>query len=398
MSEILCRYFTGYKPCSLSERCDASCHKRSIVKSRVLVVHLGAMGAVVRSTTLLKAIRRKYPESHLTWVTSQPVHELLVGHPLVDRVLTTSREDLLALSALEFDVGFCIDKSLVAAGVLRATRVKKVFGFRVETVTGAILPATEAASELWEIGLSDRKKFFENRKTEAELVCRALELDYQGDDYDLRLTADERAEVLHRRSSWQGASRAIVGFNTGCSDVIKYKKLTVEAQRQLIPLIHALGAQVVLLGGPEDKIRNQQIAHGQKVISSSTEGGLRDGLLSVAACDIVVTGDSLGMHLAIAMKKWVVAWFGPTCAHEIDLFGRGAKVLSQATCGPCWRRSCQKETMCYDLVDLNEITNAVSKGIDWTTSSFTQPSSATSYSPSPSLAKFDAAGEMIESL
>ena len=45
------------------------------------------------------------------------------------------------------------------------------------------------------------------------------------------------------------------------------------------------------------------------------------------ACDIVVSGDSLGMHMAIGLKKWVVAWFGPTCHQEIDLYDRGAKFL-----------------------------------------------------------------------
>ncbi len=137
------------------------------------------------------------------------------------------------------------------------------------------------------------------------------------------------------------------------------------------------------MGGPEDRIRNQQIAYGLNVISSPTDHGLRDGLISVSACDIVVTGDSLGMHMAIALKKWTVAWFGPTCAHEIDLFGRGVHVLTAAECSPCWKRTCHNSPMCYDRVNLNEIVEGVQKGVLWLTSSSIPRLSVISSSPSP---------------
>ena len=43
--------------------------------------------------------------------------------------------------------------------------------------------------------------------------------------------------------------------------------------------------------------------------------------------DVVVCSDTLGMHLAIALKKKIVVLFGPTCPQEIDLYGRGVKAL-----------------------------------------------------------------------
>lgn len=90
--------------------------------------------------------------------------------------------------------------------------------------------------------------------------------------------------------------------------------------------------------------------------------GLRDGLCSVNAMDIVISGDSLGMHMAIACKKEVIAWFGPSCAHEVSLFGRGAKVVTSLSCGPCWKRQCNEKITCNEslrvedfLLELNKI-------------------------------------------
>ena len=387
MPVINCRHFSGYKPCSLNTVCDSKCPHQSVPSFRLLIIHLGAIGAVVRSTALLAPILRKYPNAHITWVTQSPSHQLLIGHSQIDRVLTTRPEDVLTLSALEFDAAFCIDKSLAAVGILKQTKAKQVFGFTADSQTGAILPATEDSKYLWQLGLSNQEKFFVNKKPETQLVAEALGLEYRRDPYNVELSESEVLESLQRRKKWASPQEIIVGFNTGCSDVIPYKKLTVDMHRDLIQKVRSLGVKVVLLGGPEDRIRNQQIAHGQHVVSSPTDRGLRDGLLSVSACDIVVTGDSLGMHMSVALGKWTVAWFGPTCEQEIDLYDKGVKVLTQATCSPCWKRSCLKNPMCYDLVSSDEILDGVKKGIQWLMSSSTPRLSVISSYQSPYLSR-----------
>lgn len=394
MAMTSCRYFSGYKPCGKSAVCDQDCGHLDVPQIRVLVIHLGALGAVVRATSLLKAMKRKFPSSHITWVTDAPAHQLLKNHPRIDRVLTSSQEDLLQLRALDFDLSFVIDKSLKASGIRSLTTAEMTYGFVVEPQTGAVLPATAAAQELWEIGLNDQRKFFENKKPETQLLQEALELGpYRRDEYDLVMTGAEKAEAYARRQAWtKNSSQPVLGFNTGCSHVIAAKKWTVEYHRHLLrELIQRGYENIVLLGGPEDTQRNQQIAEGLAVVSTPTESGLRDGLISLEACDIVVTGDSLGMHLAIAQKKYVIAWFGPTCAHEIDLYGRGEVLLSQAqtgaqACGPCWKRSCGKSLMCYDRMDQNDVLSAIQKGETWLknqSSLSKQPFLETSVSVSP---------------
>ena len=372
MAASECRHFNGYKPCgkvdSLKSACDLKCAHYAKSGARILLVHLGALGAVVRSTALLPAIQRRYPQAHVTWVTEAPADVLLKEHPLVDRVIVANHDGLVALRALEFDVAFVVDKSLKASGVLKSTSAKEVYGY-VANAAGAILPATPAARESWELGTSDHLKFQVNRKSETQLVHEALELGtWMRDRYSLHLTAKERREVESRRHQFsRGRGQAVIGFNTGCAATIPYKKLSIEAHVELLALLQARVPQnpVVLLGGREDTARNQAIAAKARtrsltVLESSTDQGLRDGMISVEACDVVVTGDSLGMHMALGLEKAVVAWFGPTCSHEIDLYG-GEAVLTKAPCAPCWKRSCEKPIMCYDQVDLFEVAAAVER-------------------------------------
>jgi heptosyltransferase-2 len=388
MPEISCRHFNGYKPCGRGTQCDLTCPEHSPVGERILVVHLEALGAVLRSTSLIAAIRRRYPGAQITWVTKAPAHLLLQNLSAIDRVLTVSAEDLLKISALEFDVALVVDKSLVASGVLKQTSVKQVLGFRAGA-TGAILPANREADELWRLGLSDEKKFFENLKSEQQLVHESLALgEYRRDEYRVELNPTERELARVRRQIWRTGVAPILGINTGCSATLPHKRLSIEGHRDLIRRLRAdrrtAHLPIVLLGGPEDKERNEAIAHGLGVINSPTQRGLRDGLASVEACDLVFSGDSLGMHMAIGLKKWVVAWFGPSCIQEIDLYERGRKIQTEAPCSPCWKRDCEKPKMCYDQLDFSKVLDALHEGIQWHTS-FSKPHiPEISSSPSPS--------------
>ncbi len=386
MAEIGCRYFNGYKPCAKNTACDRNqCPSYSSVQERILIIHLEALGAVLRSTSLLEAIKRKYPRSHITWVTKAPAHHLLNNNELIDRVLI---EPFYALEALQFDLALVIDKSLESSGLLARTKANEVRGFRADPVSGAILPANPEARELWDLGLSDHQKFKVNQKSEQLLVHEALALGpYQHDEYVYRPTAQEQELAQMRQRTWSPSEAPIIGINTGCAAMLPAKKLTVEGHRELISLILKDPAlqhtAIVLLGGPEDFERNNQIARDLPVRVSPTNKGLRDGLASVAACDLIFSGDSLGMHMAIAQKKWVVAWFGPSCAQEIDLYNRGRKVLTKAPCSPCWKRVCGQKVMCYDQVDFSEVLNGLKEGLSWLTLSSKPPFRETFFSPSP---------------
>jgi len=339
---------------------------------------LGALGAVLRSTALLKALKKKHPFSRLVWVTESPAQNLLLENPLIDEVLLASEVALHPLTSLTYSHAYSIDKSLKAHRLVQEFNTDKILGFRCDPISGGVLPASESARELWEIGLSDEKKFFKNSKTETQLIHEALELGpFLREEYLLRLSPTEQMVGQDRRRKWKdNRDQILIGMNVGCSSTIPYKKLSEDAQRKFIDRVKELWGsrvQIVLLGGREDLDLANRIAKERDVILSPMNLGLRDGISSLFACDIVVTGDSLGLHLGVALNKWVVAWFGPTCAHEIDLYDRGVKILSQVPCSPCWKRVCDRSIMCYDQVPLSDLIDGVEKGVKWKSLSSKQP-------------------------
>ncbi len=364
-----CRHFSGYKPCALNDSCDSACPHFQEVRESVVFIHLGALGSVVRSTALIQALRTKHPFAKLTWVTDPIAAPLLLSVPGLDAVRTVSERDLLRLRSTQWDFAYVVDKCQVASGLVAELNPREIFGFCTDRY-GAVIPANLEAVELYQIGLNNELKFKINRKSELQLIHEALALGtYLRNEYSLPLWASEEGEAECRKKKWS-QGRSLVGINVGCSGAISAKKLSVDFTRAMIgELLLRQDLRVVLLGGGiEDERLAKAIARDLPIEISPMNGGLRDGLVSVRACDVVFSGDSLGMHMAISQKKFVIAWFGPTCEQEIDLFQRGVKVLSRASCAPCWKRSCDKEVMCYDQVSLSEVLEAFNLGLEWSRS------------------------------
>ncbi|NQT06425.1 MAG: glycosyltransferase family 9 protein [Candidatus Omnitrophica bacterium] len=359
-----CRLFSGYKPCSPGKLCQ-DCRDYSPMGTRILIINLDALGDVLRTTAMLHPLKRKYPESHVTWLSSKGAVKLLENNHYIDRVLEYSSESAILLLTEKFDLVMSVDKSKVGGSLANLVDAKEKLGFGIAE-TGVIYPFNKEAEYLYEVGLNDRLKFKDNKKTEQELLCEAMVLEYKRDEYILNLT-DKEKEFIERYKKEAGIKegQAVIGFNTGCSNTYPYKKLSFDKQLLLLKKLSKIFPQdkILLLGGKEDTENNNLLKKKlqNKVISTPTEQGLRKGLLFVALCDIVLTGDTLGLHIAVALKKKIIAWFTISCVDEIDLYDRGVVITAEVDCRPCWKSECSVEPKCNDKVDVDQICEAVKR-------------------------------------
>lgn len=359
-----CRHFSGYKPCRYLRLCRG-CPHYAPRGTRILLINLDAMGDVVRTTALLPALKRAYPESHLTWVTLRNAAPVLEHNPYVGEVVPYGPESVLELEPRRFELVLNVDKSRRSAALALRVNADERRGFGMDG-NGAIVPLTPDAHYQYWTGLDDELKFVRNRKNEQQMLAETMGLEYRRDSYVLVLSEEERDFVRERREAWGlGERDVVVGFNTGCSELYPYKRLPLEAQARLADRLHERdpGVRLLLLGGPEDVDRNREIARLARapLVQTPCDEGLRRGILYTELADVVLTGDSLGMHLAIGLEKRVVAWFGLTCEQEIDLYERGEVITADVDCRPCWRSSCDRPVKCYDRVDPAKVLAAVER-------------------------------------
>lgn len=365
MQPVNCELFDGYKPCEPYKVCSG-CRDRKPIEFTVLVVNLDAIGNVVQNTSLLPAIQRKYPRAHIDWLTRKSAAPVLETNPYLYRLWIFDWETTLTLQQMRYNVVLSCDKSRPAAALVESMAANRKLGFGLSE-KGAIRPLNPEASFLYRMGLDDHLKFRINQRSGQDLLAEALTLPYRRDEYILELTAAEKEEVAALRAA-HGVrpDEVLVGFNTGCAPTFPMKKMTVEQHVAMISRLQERdGVRCALLGGPSETERNAEIAAraGGNLINTPTTEGLRSGLVSIDACDVVATGCTSAMHMAIGLKKHVVAWFGPSCATEVDLYDRGMKIVQDVPCSPCWKKTCEN-VICRDTLDIADYAEKVLVCVD----------------------------------
>lgn len=323
----------------------------------ILLIKLGALGDVLRTTPLLTAWKNKFPGCRITWVVGAPHLEVLRRNRLIDHLMDSSEKSLQEISARSFDLAVNLDKEPEATGFLRSAVAKKKMGF-ARDAKGNICAADPLSEYAVRLGIDDELKFRMNKKTYQQISFEQVGLTFDKEEYLFEL--DD--ESLKQASRILGKlSRPVVGLNTGAGNRFAGKKLPRETCLTIARRLHReLGATVLLLGGKDERERNEWIAQrsGEGVLDTGSHSlNVFAGL--VRHCDLVISGDTTAMHIAIAVKTPVVSYFASTCAQEIEMYGRGRKIVSGISCAPCYKKDCPIDEKCMKDMTADQILREV---------------------------------------
>jgi heptosyltransferase-2 len=336
------------------------CRYYSPLGTSILVIKLEALGDVLRTTSILPALRRRYDPCTITWITSPAAADLFAGNALVDGVYSCSSDYLPILINREFDIVISPDTAWRPRELATLATGDRKLGF-ISDRSGRVIALNQAAGNWLEMGASDPAKLA-NGKTYQEILHEICELDPEGQHIVLNLTRSEEAgqEALAVQVGLD-PSKPVVGMNTGAGSRWSHKKWRTEGFIELITLLlDATEAEILLLGGELELERNARIkAHFGKRVHTKPDKDLRGFIRQIALCNVVVTGDTLALHSALGLRKRVVAIFGPTSAPEIDVYGQGTKIIPEIDCICCYRTDCDRSPNCMDLVSARHVCDAV---------------------------------------
>jgi lipopolysaccharide heptosyltransferase III len=351
-----CRYYKGSMPCVFHKRdgrpCEG-CADYAPVCERILIVKLAAIGDVLRTTSILPALRRQHPGAEITWLTKANAAPLLKDNPDVDRVLAVEGNYLEFLLNENFSTGICLDADPHSATLHSVARCEKRFGF-VTDAAGKVHPANDAAREWWLMGVNDALKR-RNRKTYQQIMYEICGLAAPVAPPRLHLNGDPRSSVPPLRGhELLRSAGPLLGINTGGGGRWQLKKWTMEGYLGCIRRLKEIHPEIglVLLGGPEEVELNRRIL--QEVGGQVVDGGCHNSLMQFAALvnqlDVLLTSDSLAMHIGVALDKPTVVLVGPTSPWELDVFGRGEILHSDIECLSCYLSRCDKVVNCMNTL------------------------------------------------
>jgi heptosyltransferase-2 len=357
-----CKYFPGDCPCSFNKRegvkCDL-CPYYEVEQAHILIVKLEAVGDVLRTTCILHGLKEKYPKSEITWITGKAALPLFENNKLVNRVFAyDSTETILHVLVEEFDVVINLDSAPDSAVLASTAKGKEKVGYGFDT-RGNVFPFNTEAVTWLEMGAFDDLKK-KNTRSFQDLMLDICRLQPRNKDIVVELS-EEELKFAHSFVERYGLDHQSlkIGMNTGASDRWQFKQWTIEGFEKLIKLLlEQTDATILLYGGPSEKERNERLSklHPKRVVNTGIDNSLRQFFALVTLSDVFLTGDTLALHVATALKKKVIALFGPTSAAEIDSYnGQVVKVQANLDCLVCYKPRCDFNPNCMNSITPEQI-------------------------------------------
>lgn len=329
----------------------------------IAILKTGALGDVLRTTSILPGLARRHPDARVVWITAPQALDLIRLHPLVAETVVVDPSDERALERLADRLAGRFQRVLSFDDERELCRLASALAAHGGRLTGACLGPdgapgyTPDAAPWFDMGLlsihgkeqADRLKR-ENRETHPVLFARMAGVEPGEPQLHLPPEALARAEAFVRGKGLdQGGP--LIGLNTGAGGRWESKRLPEERVVELVRELERRlgdGARFLLLGGAEEAERNARIAlelRGARLVEAGTDHDLLTFAAIVERCDLLLTSDSLALHVAVARRVPLVAFFAPTSAAEIELYGRGEKVASTAPDACSYRSDADTSTL-----------------------------------------------------
>jgi ADP-heptose:LPS heptosyltransferase len=360
-----CKYFLGDRPCTWHKQKGVLCQCEHYTPSKgsLIMIKLDAMGDVLRTTCLLPVIANAWPHMKISWITRQESVPLLENNPYITEVIPYGSDAIVHLSSRIFDRMINLDAGKISAGLAAMARAKEKIGYVLHE-DGYVVATNPAAEEWLRMGIFDDLKKV-NRRTYQEIMCSILGIPPEGMKYVLELTEAEKEEARrHLLRLGLDLNKNIIGIHTGGGGRWALKQWNEKSFAAFIPdLIDTLGeeVQILLFGGALERQMNERIMSGLN--GSAFDAGCDNDVRRFAAminyCSVVLSGDSLAMHVSLATGRPIVVLFGPTSSAEIELFGLGEKVVPDLECLVCYKKDCDFMPNCMDSISVDTVKQAI---------------------------------------
>ena len=305
---------------------------------KILVIRFSSIGDIVLTTPVIRCLKKQL-SSEVHFLTKKKFFCLLENNPYINQ-LHAIEDGVENLKALGFDWIIDLHHNL------RTYQVKRALGVPSKSLHKLNI-------EKWLL-----TTFKINRLPNKHIVDRYLETvahlgvinDNLGLDYFL-----ENNESLPNTLKLPEKYVALVIGGQYATKVLPTNRLQ--------EICRKVNLTIVLVGGPEDKLRGDEIAKNQtEVINTCGDLSINQSAFVIKHAQKVITHDTGMMHIAAAFKKEIISIWGntvPEFGMHPYIADQRSKILEvkNLSCRPCSKIGYKKCPLghfkCMNQIDLN---------------------------------------------
>jgi lipopolysaccharide heptosyltransferase II len=350
----------------------------------ILLVRLRLIGDVVFTTPLLRALRRRFPGAHLTYLVEPAAEPVIRGNPHLDEIIVIPRrrgvarwrDDLVVARRLRrrrFDVAIDLHGGPRSAWLTRASGAAMRIGY---TIKGRAWMYTHPVARAAD--LTPRHSVVNQWDLLAPLGI--TDPDPMRDPVEMTEDLPAVARVEHRlQQSKIDARHALVVIHVSAGN--PFRRWPQESFVELIVSLVSADSnrRVVLTSGPSDAGAARAVAEAARRrlgaraahVPETGEFDLAELRALVGRSAVYIGGDSGPLHVAATTMTPIVALFGPTLP-ERSMPWRGGQFFAEAVdagplpCRPCRQRVCEPgDFRCLTGITPRQVAEAAERALSF---------------------------------
>jgi ADP-heptose:LPS heptosyltransferase len=336
---------------------------------------------------MIKSLKLKYPNAQIIFLTANKNYSLIKLFPFIDSIITINEKNAIQI----------ILTSLKLIKYLVLYRTNIFIDLEIYSFYSKILSA---------LSFSDTNiGFYRNARPHRGIYTNPVYFDINSPVKNVYLEAARITgcsflsedlygfdELIHNEEFRQIQYKNGIVAKSGCDDLINIKNfivinpnasdLRIERRwpaENFITLTNQLlekypEIKIVLTGSLDEKDFVDRIyekineKHHPNVINTAGTLSLGDFIMIIHKCRLIITNDTGPMHIAIALKKKIIALFGP-CSPAGYLSQPNLNIVYRKIhCSPCVHdfsiAPCKGDNQCMKLIGVKEIIDIFNRIIE----------------------------------
>ncbi len=336
----------------------------------ILIVKLSAIGDVVHTLPSLSAVRKLYPQAHISWAIEESASDIIRNHPCLDRVIISYRKRWIHNLLEGRETGKTLGEIRTFLKTLRDRPYDLVIDFHGLFKSALIVFLARGKRKLGYDSMQEMSGLFLTEKIPEDMGKHAVDryLDFArylgAPEQEPEFIIPVEEENRKRIETLLSAANIAAGQRFAAVNPVALWETKMWPDEKFAALgdmiIRELGIPIVFTGAQSDgPIRHIRSLMKSPSVDLAGRTSLRDLAYLYSLSSLVITTDSGPMHIAAAMGTPVVALFGPTSPARTGPYGEGHAVIRKnMKCSPCFLKWCETRR-CMEDISIGEVFQAV---------------------------------------